>query len=166
MTDETQQPGASRAQRIIAWPFVLVAVAGILGATGLLIADVIMRYGANAPIRAAHEIVGLILAGVFVTGLPAAAILGSRSGGPSHPPVIRHWWTAMHTTFLFLIEAVVMAAFSLLLLGSAFRRLDTGQTTVELQLSLGLIQIVVGLGVLVAAVFILIAGAMRLVRGR
>lgn len=166
MTDETEPPGPSRAQRIIAWPFILLATAGILGAAGLVIADVILRLGANAPIGGVQEIAGLILAGVFVLGLPAAAILGARSGGPSHPRAIRRWWSALHTTFLFLIEAVVLAAFALLLLGNAFRRMEVGEKSMDLQLSMGLIQIALGLGVLIAAVLVLIAGAMRLVRGR
>jgi hypothetical protein len=166
MTDDTEPRGPNRAQRIIAWPFVLVATLGFLGAAGLVIADVILRYGANAPIRGAPEMAGLALAGLFTVGLPAAAILGIRSGGPTHAPPIHRWWAALHTALLFLIEAVVLAGLGLLLLGDAFRRFRIGETTTELHVSLGLVQTVIGLGLLVAAVFVLIAGAMRLVRGR
>jgi hypothetical protein len=166
MTDDFEPRGPSRAQRIIAWPFVLVATLGFLGAAGLLIADVILRYGANAPIRGAQEIVGVVLAGILAVALPVAAILGIRSGGPTHAPPIHRWWTALHTTFLFLVEAVVLAALSLLLLGDAFRRFRIDEATTEMHVSLGLVQTVIGLGLLTAAVLVLVAGAMRLVRGR
>lgn len=166
MTDDIEPRGPGRAQRIIAWPFVLVATLGFLGAAGLLIADVILRYGANAPIRGAPEIAGLVLAGILAVALPAAAILGIRSGGPTHTPPIHRWWTALHTTLLFLIEAVILAALSLQLLGDAFRRFRLGETTIEMHVSLGMVQTVIGLGLLTAAVFVLVAGAIRLVRGR
>lgn len=166
MTDGSNERGPSRAQRIMAWPFVLVAALGAIGVAGLLVADIILRYGAKAPVQSAHEIAGLALAGLFAVAVPVAAILGIRSGGPSHPPAIHHWWTALHTAILFLVEAAILAAVSLLLLGDAFRRVQFGETTTELQVSLGLVQTAIGAGLLVAAVLILIAGAIRLVRGQ
>ncbi len=166
MTDDTIERSPSRAQRIIAWPFVLVAALGFLGAAGLLVADVILRYGAGSPIWAGHELAGLALAGLFAVGLPVAAILGIRSGGPTHPPPARRWWSALHTALLFLIEAVILVVLGLLLLGDSFRRFQAGDATGELQVPLGLVQTVIGGGLLVATVFVLIAGAIRLVRGR
>jgi TRAP-type C4-dicarboxylate transport system permease small subunit len=166
MSDEVDRRGASRAQRVAAAPFVLVAALVALGLAGLVVADVVLRYAASAPMIWTAEAGGLAVLAILAVGLPAATILGIRSGGPFGGPPARSGWGALHTAILFLLEAVILAFAGLMLLGGAFQRFAVEETTQMLRVPVGLPQTAVALGLLVAALVILAIGAIRLVRGR